>query len=90
MTRVRITDTPSVPCGYLLQADDGRDKIVQLDYDYPRLASNLFGWEPCHRATDGTIDCPVCGTNALTLINRARACIDEHEGEWVEDPGYFS
>src|SRR6056297_2107627 len=43
MTQVRIIDTPAVPCGYLLQADDGRDMIIQCDYDFPGYASYLYG-----------------------------------------------
>lgn len=54
----------------LIVADDDRDILVQLDYDYPGVASS-FGWSPAmvegrrglrnvrcsHDGTDGTIAC---------------------------------
>jgi len=88
---------------YLLVADDGQDLLVQVDYDYPSIASNL-GWspmkgpecldandQPCdHSCTDGTVDCGACGTKAGDFIASAQEWLDDHIGESFEDPGYFS
>lgn len=74
---------------YLLVNDDGRDILIQTDYEYPAVAS-LFGWSPCEecRETDGTIDCR--HKTASTMISEAAEFLDDHIGESVEDPGYFS
>lgn len=42
-----------------------------------------------HSGTDGTINCPDCGAEALAFINEAREFIDLHDGDEAEDPGYF-
>lgn len=73
---------------YLLVSDDGRSIPVVSDWEYPGIAST-FGWEPCHRVTDGTIDCPVCGQSASDLLASAQTYLDDHVGESVADPGYF-
>jgi hypothetical protein len=82
---------------YLITADDGRDILVQLDWDYPGIAGT-FGWSsvladpnnPCdHYGTDGTITCPDCGTTAGTFIASAADYLDAHDGATAEDPGYF-
>ncbi len=42
---------------FLLVAEDGRDLLIQTDFDFPGVAST-FGWSPCScGATDGTVDC---------------------------------
>jgi len=53
---------------YLLVADDGRDRLIQLDYDYPGVASNL-GWSPamvkqthCHVSAGEEHDCDTAGS----------------------------
>lgn len=61
---------------------------IQTDYDYPSLAST-FGWVPCDKCnlTDGTVDC--AHHKASEMIQNAYAHLKQHEGEQVEDPGYF-
>jgi hypothetical protein len=73
---------------YLLVSEDGRDILIQTDWDYPGTASN-FGWQPCHECTDGTVDCRECGKTATELISEASQFLDDHIGETVDDPGYF-
>lgn len=73
---------------YLLTAEDGRDVIFQTDWEYPGLASS-FGFVPCEcGATDGTVGCP--HRSASDMISAAADYLDEHDGEAVEDPGYFA
>ena len=72
---------------YRLVNDDDREILIQTDWDYPGVASNL-GWSPCHDGTDGTIDCP-CGNTAMDLIASAQEFLNDHIGESFEDPGYF-
>lgn len=99
MTSITVdTDPEYAPCAYLIckvgkdgrwnSRDESRTVLVQLDYDYPGLAST-FGWQPCHSTTDGTIDCPECGKPAGEMISEAADYLDEHSGEIVDDPGYF-
>ena len=72
---------------FILQADDGRDLLIQLDWDYPGIAST-FGWSPCPCGqTDGTVDCPHRG--ASDMIAEASEFLRDHVGDTVEDPGYF-
>ena len=72
---------------YLIVAEDGRDILIQTDFDYPGIAST-FGWSPCDcGATDGTVD---CGHKAASqMIAEAQMFLDDNIGESVEDPGYF-
>ena len=75
------------PGSFLLVADDGRDLLVQTDWDFPGLAST-FGWPPCWCGfTDGTVDC--AHRAAGEMIAEARSYLDEHLGFKVDDPGYF-
>lgn len=84
----------TAPCGFLIVKEGGDPYndddtvLVQVDYDFPSVASWL-GWSPCHRVTDGTIDCSVCGEKACDLISDALNFLLTHEGELFEDPGYF-
>ena len=72
---------------YLITHDDGRDVLVDIDWDYPGLAST-FGWCPCDcGATDGTVDCD--HRTAGDMITEAAQYLDDHIDETVEDPGYF-
>ena len=89
----------------LIVNDDGQDILVQVDYDYPGVAST-FGWSlaavhlsrmtgtagsACeHGETDGTIDCPACGTSASEFIAAASEYLREHVGATADDPGYFT
>jgi len=74
---------------YLLVAEDGRDILIQTDWDYPATAGNL-GWQPCCSLTDGTIDCPNGEKTASEMIAEAGEYLDKSIGESFEDPGYFS
>jgi len=72
---------------YLLVAEDGRDLLIQTDWDFPGIAST-FGWRPCRCGeTDGTVDCP--HKTAGQMIDEARAYLDDHIGDSVDDPGYL-
>jgi hypothetical protein len=72
---------------YLVVAEDGRDILIQNDFDYPGIAST-FGWSPCEcGATDGTVDCG--HKTASQMIAEAQAFLDENIGQSVADPGYF-
>lgn len=84
----------------IIRNADGRDILVQTDWDYPGVASS-FGWslratqygnaDPCdHAETDGTITCPDCGTPAGSFIADAGAWLADHAGATADDPGYFS
>lgn len=67
--------------------DEENTVLVQTDWDYPGLASNL-GWVPCWCGfTDGTIDCD--HKTASDMIGSAEKFINDHLGEMFEDPGYF-
>lgn len=95
-------DAGSFGWDFIIRNDDGRSVLVQSDRDYPGTAST-FGWSPsnvtgpefsdgcpsAHAFTDGTIDCPDCGTLASTFILSAREWLAEHIGATTEDPGYF-
>lgn len=73
---------------YRLVADDGRDALVQSDWDYPGTA-RTFGWTACGcGATDGTVGC--LHKTATEMIAAARTYLDDHIGASVEDPGYFN
>lgn len=72
---------------YRLEAEDGRDLLIQTDFDFPGIAAT-FGWIPCPCGhTDGTVDC--AHKTASAMIAEARAFLDANLGESVEDPGYF-
>lgn len=73
---------------YEVTAEDGRSQTVQTDWDYPGLASS-FGFVPCPEcgATDGTVDCP--HRKASDMIAAAADYLDAHDGETIDDPGYF-
>lgn len=87
------------PCCIKLIADNGQDRLIQTDWDYPAIAS-VFGWSvqdcqvdgkgPCqHENTDGTVTCSKCGLKAGDFIAAARKWIVDHDGAEAEDPGYF-
>ena len=72
---------------FILQADDGQELLIQLDWDYPGIAST-FGWSPCPCGqTDGTVDCP--HRKASEMIGEAGEFLRDHVGDTAEDPGYF-
>ena len=72
---------------FYLVAQDGRKRLVQVDSDFPILAS-IFGWSPCPcGATDGTIDCD--HRTADEMIAEAGDFLRAHAGDTTDDPGYF-
>jgi len=72
---------------FILQADDGRDLLIQVDWDYPGIAS-VFGWSPCLCGqTDGTVDCG--HRTASEMIGEAGEFLRDHLGDTADDPGYF-
>jgi hypothetical protein len=72
---------------FLLVAEDGRDILIQSDWDFPGAAST-FGWSPCAcGATDGTVDCDH-HTRSEMMAN-AWDFLSAHAGDTVPDPGYF-
>lgn len=73
---------------YLIVNDNGRDVLIQTDWDYPGVAST-FGWCPCECGfTDGTVDCE--HRTADDMIQEASQYILDHIGDTVDDPGYFN
>ena len=91
MTVIKGRNAPigkQVPCGYLLRSDTGKDMAIQDDWNFPGVAS-AFGFVACECGeTDGTVDC--AHKTADDMIQAAAEWLDAHEGEWVEDLGYFS
>ena len=72
---------------YLLVADEGREILIQADWDFPGVAST-FGWVPCECGhTDGTVAC--AHKTASRMIVDAAEYLEDHVGDCVEDPGYF-
>lgn len=75
----------------LVDEDTGKDLLIQTDWDYPGVASNL-GWSPACTCggSDGTVNCKACGVTASQMIQSAGEFLDEHLGDTFEDPGYFT
>ncbi len=72
---------------FLLVAEDGRDLLIQTDFDFPGVAST-FGWSPCScGTTDGTVDCD--HRSATEMIADACDFLRAHAGDTTDDPGYF-
>ena len=83
-------DSGYAPCAFLIVRDgadpysnDPADTVlIQTDWDYPGVASNM-GLQPCHCGeTDGTVDCP--HKTASDMISAAYDFIREHDGETFE------
>lgn len=67
------------PAGtWLLRHDDGRTHLIQSDWDFPDLARN-FGWVP-----DESRERVAGG-----WTGDAWDYLSDHEGQSIEDPGYF-
>jgi len=82
-----ITLLDDVYGGFILRADDGRELFLQLDWDYPGVAST-FGWSACPCGqTDGTVNCS--HRTASDMIDEAGGFLRDHIGNTAEDPGYF-
>ena len=62
--------------------------LVQTDYDYAGVAST-FGWVPCQDCTetDGTVAC--AHRDVSEMLSEALQYLEDHDGDEVEDPGYF-
>jgi hypothetical protein len=104
MTTIKLLrDTAYAPCCYIIarQRDDGtfdacdeaNTVLVQSEWDFSAVAGAFgmpWGDETCaHRGTDGTVDCPECGTTAEIFIDTAAHWLAEHVGATAKDPGYF-
>ena len=97
--RITVTSNQSyAPCCYIIckvdkhgnwdEYDEENTLLVQTDWDFPGTAC-AFGFVPCYCGeTDGTVDC--AHRTASDMIAAAADFLDEHEGEIVPDPGYFS
>ena len=91
--KVWIEKPRSAPCGFLIVAEDGRDILVELDWDQPSIASNL-GYVPCKKCLDdmenhdGTVDC--AHKTAGEMISGAYDFLMDHLEEPFDDPGYFT
>lgn len=74
---------PCCPC--LIVAEDGRDILVQSDWDYPGFAST-FGW-----SVRNVQKCPQCGElSRPNTINGANFVCDEcayNADDWKRDTG---
>jgi hypothetical protein len=86
-------DSIWAPCSYLIvqvgasTRDEDKTVLVQMDWSFPGLASNL-GYVPCsYGDTDGTVDC--AHHTASEMIDAARDFLDAHLGVPFDDPGYF-
>ena len=89
----------------LLKAENGQEKLIQNDHDWPSLATD-FEWcknevqnpfyiaannPPCkHNLTDGTSNCRACKVTSTEFICAARAYLEEVDGRTIDDPGWFA
>ena len=90
-------DGKYAPCSYIVCSvvngkydpyDPNMTRLIQVDYDFPALAST-FGFIPCRKCnfTDGTIPCK--HHTVTDMISRAKIYLDNSIGQIVDDPGYF-
>jgi len=89
-------DYPSVASSFGWSLADVRSPCPEEDFENPADVSAELCEEYgqvhhlCkHSHTDGTVDCPDCGVTASDFINAASEWLDDHDGEQVDDPGYF-
>lgn len=66
---------------FLITAEDGRDLLIQTDWDYPSVASS-FGW-------NGRFSKKKYGTGPSGEIHAAADWLSDNIGAEAEDPGYF-
>jgi hypothetical protein len=72
---------------FLLEAAWGESRLIQQDWDFPRIAS-AFGWTPCACGlTDGTIACE--HKSVSEMMFDAYDFLSVRVGESIDDPGYF-
>jgi hypothetical protein len=78
-------DSKYAPCGFLIVPDGGdpyKDaitRLIQSDWDFPGVASNM-GYVPCKcGATDGTVDCT--HKTATEMITEAYDYCRERAGQ---------
>ena len=72
---------------FVLESAEGNSRLIQQDWDFPRIAS-AFGWTPCWCGeTDGTIECE--HRSVSEMIWEAYEFLNGRVGDTVEDPGYF-
>lgn len=98
MTKITLdTDTSDCPGALCKLWNGNRSVLAQSEDNAPGIASS-FGWSVSlvrhksgckHQGTDGSVDCQDCGTKSAAFLASAREWIDEHDGEEIEDPGYF-
>ena len=72
---MRITLEPGPYFTFLLKAECGDSRLVQIDTDFPGVARS-FGWEGPPRETKES-------------IWDAYEFLEEHVGADIDDPGYF-
>ena len=97
MKLVIIKDKSAPSCFILCQVDENgewdtwdpkRTVLIQSDWDFPGIASNL-GYVPCEcGTTDGTVSCD--HKTVGQMIEEANDFICSHLGQPFDDPGYFS
>lgn len=69
--QITLEANPSdAPCCVKVVADDGRDILIQTDWDFPSVAS-VFGW-----STSEVQKCPECGHIATVKDSRHFACAE--------------
>jgi hypothetical protein len=82
-------------CGcYLIVAEDGRDILIQSDWDYPGIAST-FGWVPCAGSLTGTdresciVDCECFrytdGTVKCSQCGKTASGFISEAGQFLDD-----
>ena len=86
--KIYLDANPSnAPGCFRIESADGRDVLIQTDWEYPKTAS-YFGYCPCDcGATDGTVDC--AHKTASEMIGEAAQFIIDNDGAEADDPGYF-
>lgn len=97
------SDCPGAVCKIV--SEDGKDILVQQDWDAPGVAST-FGWDMSEVQLLDEDDQPVhqnkcyhnhtdgtvdchCGVTASQFISAAIDWINSNDGAEAEDPGYF-
>lgn len=84
---ITLDSNPSdAPCCLKLIADDGRDILIQTDWDYPGVAST-FGWSISEVQPDN----PIASFNRFELPMPKECASDcHHQGACDEDVAYWA